>query len=1042
MRVVMIIAQISWLSHLQKLQLSVRRVKRVTERLFAPVMTDRSDEIEVALATKHDIEKDRLKTLLLQATMLVGNVTSEKQDVSLEEQLTSRLEQLQVARDEKSDKAVDQLNPQEAFVDACLTLLISIQNCLLSVISTGEGQVVSDRDLLGVRDLRLIHTMLQVIISWGLYPCFLPGVGVPLSKRVKSGYTNHELLTRPGEDKNTAAPSLDSARRLLDYTTQLTDLLLKSQQVAAAKDYTTAASIIMTRHLPDLYAALLQLAYAPITGNKSTGNGADVKPVSPADVGKFMASQPIHTGISREERDKCARMFMWLFERSDAYRAMETLMLLLGTSPLHPVPQWLRNICGRFLSRILLKPNGVAIVLEFTIGDVDQVQLPQLEKIAKLILSVPQQMPSVESYYGLIAPQLLVLLQEVVHSKQQSPKSQAVTFLIGRMISKHAGLTKTYIVDKIVGPLLQYWNQEEYAVDATDHLALDPEAMTENDVYTMLYTLHSVMVGGEPSPVVIQTFLAASIPALYHLYEFTVQSKSGLRETILDLLTTYFRIMTPKDVIDDLKTILFDKLDLSGARVAYFAPGPSGGVSVRLRREPKVVGGNQLPVDTQVMIDFLQAVNSPDLCGDFFIFLLNEYSSSQSISRSIDPKIMLITLQLIMGMLDSQGPEILKKPTQIIAFANNVVVEHADRINKPKKENDKNAYGKFPDLTNIVSDDDREAMEGAYDDTFSAEDDFEALVLATSLLRAVMHENEDLDQQAVHLLESALGPLKQLESHPVEAVQESVHEIVLSITSYLSSQKLSGGKTKSGSQDEASKARYRDAMKALQDDLLPVRAHGIGILKEMVLAKDPLVSSGEGLDTVLDLLVHLVQDEDSFIYLNAIKGLSALTDIHGNLIITKLGHIYSDENEKLDNRLRIGEALLQTVQRCGDALSRYVIALVKPLEAVLARRHVDKHLRVSALSIMSMACQTCPVALTGQLQELTDWVLNILEFEKAPEIRRASETLYEFPIDNLRRAYRTLRYIEDTDADELTRYQARVALSDLDMIMRGEIFKK
>lgn len=44
---------------------------------------------------------------------------------------------------------------------------------------------------MGVRDFRLIHTLLQVIISWGFYPCFLPGVGVPLSKRVKSGYTNH-----------------------------------------------------------------------------------------------------------------------------------------------------------------------------------------------------------------------------------------------------------------------------------------------------------------------------------------------------------------------------------------------------------------------------------------------------------------------------------------------------------------------------------------------------------------------------------------------------------------------------------------------------------------------------------------------------------------------------------------------------------------------------------------------------------------------------------------------------------------------------------
>lgn len=53
----------------------------------------------------------------------------------------------------------------------------------------------------------------------------------------------------------------------------------------------------------------------------------------------------------------------------------------------------------------------------------------------------------------------------------------------------------------------------------------------------------------------------------------------------------------------------------------------------------------------------------------------------------------------------------------------------------------------------------------------------------------------------------------------------------------------------------------------------------------------------------------------------------------------------------------------------------------------------------------------------------------------------AQQTLYEYPTESLRRTYRTLRYIEETDPDELTRYQARVALSDLDTIMRNELFK-
>lgn len=172
-------------------------------------------------------------------------------------------------------------------------------------------------------------------------------------------------------------------------------------------------------------------------------------------------------------------------------------------------------------------------------------------------------------------------------------------------------------------------------------------------------------------------------------------------------------------------------------------------------------------------------------------------------------------------------------------------------------------------------------------------------------------------------MQSSVEPLKRLEQHPFELVQESVNEVLLAITSYLSAQKMSGIKNSKGTSLEASKEKYREAMKSLQDDLLPIRAHGMGMLKEMALARDPLVSSGEGLDQLLDIFVRLVQDEDSYIYLNAVKGLSAMTDAYGNEIIKKLGEIYSDNTNKLDNRLRIGEALLQTIQRCGDALGKY-----------------------------------------------------------------------------------------------------------------------
>ena len=53
---------------------------------------------------------------------------------------------------------------------------------------------------------------------------------------------------------------------------------------------------------------------------------------------------------------------------ADSFQSLEALTTLLGSSPLHPLPKWFKSICGRFLSQILLRPNGVRDVVDFMIG--------------------------------------------------------------------------------------------------------------------------------------------------------------------------------------------------------------------------------------------------------------------------------------------------------------------------------------------------------------------------------------------------------------------------------------------------------------------------------------------------------------------------------------------------------------------------------------------------------------------------------------------------------------------------------------------------
>lgn len=124
--------------------------------------------------------------------------------------------------------------------------------------------------------------------------------------------------------------------------------------------------------------------------------------------------------------------------------------------------------------------------------------------------------------------------------------------------------------------------------------------------------------------------------------------------------------------------------------------------------------------------------------------------------------------------------------------------------------------------------------------------------------------------------------------------------------------------------------QYQEALRCLQDPLLPVRGHGLIILQGVVKAKDfdkALVPA------VMDVFLQALRDDDSFMYLNAVRGLSSLVDGLGKEILASLASAYVAgvekgsslhlSEEELDRRLRIGEALTQSIKRCGTALSIY-----------------------------------------------------------------------------------------------------------------------
>ncbi|KAF9130715.1 hypothetical protein BGW39_002763 [Mortierella sp. 14UC] len=1230
-----------------------------------------------AQSDRKDIEA-ALKSELRFIHTLVGK----KLDIqNIDQELRQRLEDLSAIR---LQKGVGSLKPKEAssttetvtdgekitpdsddilpvvsaedvrteFVLQSVGLLVKLEEALMALVRDREtNDPTNDQELLGLMDQRMIHTMLEIIVCWGIYPCLLPGVGTPLNRRVRSNIAQKELFTSGPtlSTRTTGTIVTDKPVDATKSTNTLWAIIKPLARIAVAYSpttcrFTTMGSILASRHIPDLYAALLQMAYRPLPkpaaadpeadtdmASENRKNGTRNRPskvtpgsllsktakVPPTDANRtkehahstdqhFQSavhgdSDPVRA-LMLQQKEESARLFHDLFWNTEASRSLESLTALLSSaSPTHPTPAWIKSVSGRFLSQILLRPGGVRVVLEYMQGGGDTVKLDQLERVAKLVTSVPDQMSSVHAYYHTICPELLDILEMDLRASgslgQEQQKRQALTritppspqliqtttFVIGKLLSKNPAVGQVEIVAKEVEPLWKWGARAQrkepeasdtvprqersgggkgVTIEDADEITegdiggvgatnggLDPIVASESDVVKTVMFLHTFLVGNEPSPPLFKAFLSQASLGLYQLYEFSSQIRSVLREKAKEILIVYMRILDPKETIEVLKSIVMrrrvpvsklrpwqnlvnssgrrigDLVDMGSVGESYYAPGPTGGAVLRRRRIQDANAATQLELDVDVFLDFLSEVetstNEGEILGDLYMYLLDEYQSGKARGADIvSPRRMLTMLQLILSMTQKLGPSIMKKVTQIISLANNIL-EHQGSVES--------------------KDEDENMDEGA------EETDMEILSLVLTLLSAILTENEQLSQQDRHLLALTLVHLKQLADHPLIEIRRIAHDLQTLIPTRLSDESSSGSDTNKKTEMEVEMEKYASALAALQDSLLPVRAHGLHILREMILAKSVVLTRATGgdeaereLDHALDIFVQHVQEPDSFIYLNAVKGLAALTDAHGPEILKKLMNIYSNENgrQTLETRLRVGEALVQTVQRCGEALGGYVDALLPGLYKVmntemdpkmvearveerrkLAEKEMAKKaseallspeekqrkwkaeqsrrrqkqqggsaggredgqdggdkgqggkedeeegeqeddqlvdevsiLRSSALTILATAAETCPTALLPEMRYLVDWILSILDLDRQFEVRRAatlvlvllfralgSNSLYRIEGDQLKRVYRTLRYIEQVDEDPLCRAQARSGIADLDGIVRMEM---
>jgi hypothetical protein len=203
------------------------------------------------------------------------------------------------------------------------------------------------------------------------------------------------------------------------------------------------------------------------------------------------------------------------------------------------------------------------------------------------------------------------------------------------------------------------------------------------------------------------------------------------------------------------------------------------------------------------------------------------------------------------------------------------------------------------------------------------------------------------------------------------------------------------------------------------------------------------------MSVIINVVLFMVFFLCSFIYLNAIKGLSVMPTIHIDYLNVMMDHFLGHgKNDSTEHRLRYGEALMQTVHLSGPTFSRYE-AFVSPRILTMLHTEEDQALLLSGVSILASIAEKAPLTLIPYLTELVHHSVYLLTFQThVPMVRRSMAYLLTqlfkglhtdvLPIlsTHLSSIYSALKISVESDPDEIVRYHAQQSLNELDRIMR------
>lgn len=853
------------------------------------------------------------------------------------------------------------------------------------------------KELIGIslHDIKTFGKLVNVIIMLGIYPAIAAfNIGIPFEKR-----------------------------RLNDFGKPVYKPI-KIAPIDPAKDSTT----VTQRY--SVHAELLKLVYDKLYQVFSTesdvrelllkGSGySDFITVAITLITVPYLEQSLRSSVSRE--------FEKVTSFGSTFELYQNYSLLLNT----PSPSYFKLFVMDKLQKLPYsapKGDGVLTVIEFVLGlrDQEEINVEKLDHVANILLTKPKSVSTID-YFTSIGNQCYDILVNI----NRPTISTTVCQFLEKLWVKNPRVVQDFFLKRIWANL----NPEPNS----DKLVLVEEAALNNNINVLI----SVTQRGLTSDLLTAIFQPIIVP-LWSYYAFLGShgKQSGVAQNIIIGFLT---------LVGGDNTIAVEALDhisknlvADGGADWRFRLGPNQLVEICSDLESLSSGESS----EQKALNFIKLLDSS--CKQFvellkqldheiilklFVRILSRWLKDQSVDTSLadeNPFVKLIDLRLLEAIGNEFKDKLAQSPYEILLLVSSIL---RYRINEDKMD--------------IVEDADS-------DDEDSDDEESEQNLVSNDVISTVLE-----------LLSAII-----LETNPAEfdkKCREKLLEIQKTLTSRYAelptakalserAELLLNGDQPVTSESEAQRRVLTRAITNLNDPLVPIRAHGLYLLRQLVEQRSSVLT----VDFVVSLHLTQLKDPEPFIYLNVIKGLDSLLDWNDTQVLPILMLIYANYDDKepsdLDERLRIGEVLLRYVRHQDEAFSGENARSIFSGGLKLIRRpsndedKVDDRLRMSAMSILGVCCAVNPLGVYEYLELALDCAVGILDLETGKDsaiMRRSAIVLISdlvagtsksdkvpFPELYRQKVLILLKYAVEQDNDLLVREQAQDVLNYIDELVR------